>query len=414
MPRELIIPTPRAFRPLLQNKRFKGAKGGRGGGKSRFFADLLVEEMLSQHIRAACVREVQNSIKDSVKQLIEDSIERFGASGQFKITEREIVGPNDSLVIFRGLQNHTATGLKSLTGFNRAHYEEAQSLSKRSVEIAIPTFRDNAQQWFSWNPEKETDPVDVLFRENEGDPDFVCVTVNYYDNPYFPDELRRDMERDRRRDPDKYQHVWLGEYRKHSEARIFHNWKVEHFDPPQPGEPLYFGADWGFTIDPTVLVCCFTRGRTLFVWREVWQTGCKLDLRGALFDRIDPAWSLLKARDPKWVSIARKYQITADSAEPHTIDYMQRHGFPRMRAAIKGPDSVEAGIQDLGGYDIVVHPDCRHVADELSTYSYKIDKKSGNIIPELADADNHTIDSLRYALENVRHASESSVSELRI
>jgi len=420
MGRNLDIQTPPAFLPLLPPRQFKGARGGRGGSKSHFFAGLLVEEMLSQHTRAACVREVQDSIKDSVKQLIEDKIQTYGAASRFKITEREIVSQKtDSLVIFRGLQNHTATSIKSLEGFNRAWYEEAQSLSQKSLELATNTFRKpNTEQWFSWNPDKDDDPVDKFFRENtekpwglrevgQGDPDFICVEVNYYDNPWFPENLRKNMGRDRARDPEKYGHIWLGGYRKNSDAQVFRNWKVERFDPPPAGTPLYFGADWGMTIDPTVLVCCFLVGRTLYVWREVWELGCGIDRRGALFDKIDPDWSPKNAADPNWRSIARKYQITADSAEPQTIDYLFRHGFPKIRPAVKGPNSVEEGVSFLQACDIVVHPDCKfagksHVVDELTLYSYKTDKKTGQVLPTLEDRENHTIDSLRYALEAVR------------
>lgn len=402
----LDIATPRAFLPLLQPRRFKGAKGGRGGAKSHFYAGLTVEEMLSQHTRIACVREVQNSIKDSVKQLLEDKIGKFGVAGRFKITEREIVCPStDSLAIFRGLQNHTATSIKSLEGFTRAWYEEAQSLSKKSLDLAVPTFRaPGSEQWFSWNPDLPTDPVDTMFRENEDDPDFVCVEVNYPDNPWFPDELRRDMERDRARDPDKYGHIWLGGYRRNSEARVFRNWKVERFEAPPPGTTLYGGGDWGFSIDPSVMILCFIVGRTLYIWREVWAIGCEIDRTPALFDRIDPEWTPKRAADPNWKSLARRVPITADSARPETISYMQRNGFSRMKPAIKGAGSVEEGVEFLKSYDIVVHPDCTHVVDELTLYSYEIDKKTGEITSKLQDKKNHTIDAARYALEAVRRA----------
>lgn len=420
--RTLDIPTPRAFVPVVcGNQGFQGLKGGRGGGKSHLVAGLLVEEMLSQHTRAACVREVQNSIKDSVKQLVEDYIDLYGVRSKFKITDREITCPStDSLMIFRGLQNHTATSIKSLEGFNRPWYEEAQSLTKRSLELAIPTFRKpGTQQRFTWNPDLDSDPVDVLFRENSNDPDFLCVEVNYWDNPWFPDVLHKQMERDKKRDPEKYQHVWCGGYRRNSDAQVFRNWKVERFDPPPPGTPLYFGADWGFTIDPSVLVCCFVIGRTLYIWREVWELGCGIDRRGALFDKIDPDWSPTNARDPNWKSIARQYTITADSAEPQTIDFLQRTGFPRMAAAVKGPNSVEEGVSFLQGYDIVVHPDCKyggisHVEKELRLYSYKTDKKTGAVLPDLADQDNHTVDSLRYALESIRRAVTTQRRELLV
>lgn len=414
--RTLDIPTPRAFLPLLGKQRFQGAKGGRGGAKSRFFADLLVEDMISQHTRAACVREVQNSIKDSVKQLIEDSIRRFGVSHRFKITDREIVCPStDSLAIFRGLQNHTATSIKSLEGFNRPWYEEAQSLTKRSLELAIPTFRTpGTQQRFSWNPDLPTDPVDTFFRENKDDPDFVCVEVNYPDNPWFPEDLRKDMERDRQRDPDKYGHIWLGGYRKNSESRVFRNWRVERFDAPPAGTTLYGGGDWGFSVDPTVGLICFVIGRTLYIWREVWAIGCEIDRTPALFDQLDPEWTAARAKDPNWKSLARRIPLVADSARPETISYMQRNGYPRMTAAIKGAGSVEDGVEFLKSYDVVIHPDCRHAIDEFTLFAYKVDKKTGAITTDLEDKDNHTIDSARYAVENVRRAVTTSSQELRI
>lgn len=420
-------PLPRALAPLLGSERFQGAKGGRGGAKSHQFGGMSVVEMFTEHTRLACVREVQNSIKDSVKQLIEDKINTLVAvdvdTGKqwpiapwFKITEREIVCKRtDSLAIFRGLQNHTASSIKSLEGFNRAWYEEAHSLTQRSLDLATPTFRAaGTQQRFSWNPDLDTDPVDVMFRENANDPDFKLVTVNYYDNPWFPDDLRRDMERDKRRDPDKYEHVWLGAYRKNSAAQVFRNWKVERFDAPAVGTRLYLGADWGFSVDPTVLLVCFIVGRTLYIWREVYAVGCEIDRTPALFDRIDPEWTAARAADPNWKSLARRWPIVADSARPETISYLRNHGFPQITSAIKGAGSVEDGVEFLKSYDIVVHPDCVHAHTEFKLFSYKTDKKTGKITTDLDTKDNHTIDSARYALENVRRSGGSGSQELRM
>jgi phage terminase large subunit len=185
------------------------------------------------------------------------------------------------------------------------------------------------------------------------------------------------------------------------------------FRPSAAGTPIYFGADWGFTIDPSVLVACFIVGRTLYIWREVWELGVGIDRRGALFDKIDPDWNIARAKDPNWKSIARRYPITADSAEPQTIDFLQRTGFTRMQPAVKGPNSVEEGVSFLQGYDIVVHPDCKHAEKELRLYAYKTDKKTGAVLPELDDKDNHVIDALRYALETVRRATTTTRQELR-
>lgn len=344
---------------------------------------------MAGHVRAACLREIQNSIKDSVKQLIEDKIAKFGLSSRFKITDSEISGPNDSLFIFRGLQSHTASAIKSLEGFNRALVEEAQTISQRSLDILTPTFRTNAELWFAWNPKKATDPVDRLFRENAADPDFACVEVNYYDNPWFPDDLRRDMERDKRTEPEKYAHVWLGKYQNRSEALVFRNWKIEDFATPPVVDRFYYGADWGFSVDPTVLVRCFIKDRTLYVDYEAWEVGCEIDKTPALFDKIPGS---------------RRWPITADSSDPQNISFMFRHGFPNIKPSVKGPNSVEQGVEFLKAYDIVVHPRCTNVIDELSTYCYEVDKLTDEVLPKLADKKNHTIDSLRYAVEGVRRA----------
>lgn len=385
----LRIPTPRVFVPLLRPARFKGARGGRGSGKSHFYAEQLVEESLTEHIRAACLREVQNSIKESVKQLLEDKINHLGVRAQFRITENEISGPNDSLFIFKGLRNHTVSSIKSLEGFNRAWVEEAQTISQRSLDILTPTIRAKGSELrFGWNPYEADDPVERFFYENEGDPDFVCVTANWRDNPFFPEELRSDMLRDRARDPDKYGHVWEGGYLANSEARVFRNWRVEEFDTPD-GATHRFGADWGFATDPSVLIRCHVDGRKLYVDQEAWKVGCEIDHLPALFKQIEGS---------------QKWMIRADSARPETVSYMRRNGFPRIVSAIKGPGSLEDGVEFLRSFDIVVHPRCENVIRELTRYSYKKDPQTDEILPVLEDKENHTIDALRYALEELRRS----------
>lgn len=349
---------------------------------------MLVEDMLEGH-RCLCLREVQNSIKDSDKQIVEDKIAKLGLQKLFRITDHEIIGPKDSLMIFRGLQNHTTASIKSMENFTRAFVDEAQTISKRSLDLLTPTIRaPGSQLWFGWNPEKASDPVDRMFRENAADPGFVQVEVNYYDNPWFSDELRQDMERDKRRDPEKYAHVWLGGYQRSSEARVFHNWKVEEFETPADVRRFYLGADWGW-IDPTVLVRCYISGRTLFVDHEAWQTRCDLDKAPVLFDKIPGS---------------RKWPITADSSNPQSIAYMRKCGF-NITHSVKGPGSIDEGIEFLKTYDIVVHPRCTHVIDELASYSYEVDKQTDEVLPVLADDKNHTIDSLRYAIESVRRST---------
>lgn len=390
----LTIETPRVFKPLLQPSRYKGAHGGRGSGKSHFFAELLVERcLLHPGTRWACIREVQKSLEQSVKRLLEDKIASLGVSGLFGIKQFEIETPGGGLIIFQGMQNHTADSIKSLEGFDGAWVEEAQSLSQRSLDLLRPTIRkEGSELWFSWNPNLETDPVDVLLRGESPPPNAVVVEANYLDNPWLPEVLREEMEYDKRRDPDKYAHVWMGKYQRNSEARVFKNWTVEEFEAPK-GAVFRQGADWGFSVDPSCLVRCYLDGRRLYVDYEAYMVGCEIDNLPNLFDRVPDS---------------RKWFTTADSARPETIDYMQRHGYPRINAAIKGAKSLEEGIQFLQSFDIVVHPRCRHLIDELTLYSYETDPLTGQVLPKLADKHNHLIDALRYALEGARKAGADS------
>src|SRR5574343_941231 len=227
----LNLPTPRAFAPLLKPSRYKGAHGGRGSGKSHFFAELLIERcILNPGTRWACIREVQKSLEQSVKRLLEDKIDALGVGHLFNIKQFEIETPGGGLIIFQGMQNHTADSIKSLEGFDGAWVEEAQSLSQRSLDLLRPTIREaGSELWFSWNPSSASDPVDVLLRGDNPPPDAIVVQANYQDNPWFPDVLRAEMEYDRGRDPDKYAHVWLGGYQANSEARVVKNWRIEEF-----------------------------------------------------------------------------------------------------------------------------------------------------------------------------------------
>lgn len=381
-----------AFIPLVQPARYKGAWGGRGSGKSHFFASLLVAECVRREgTRAVCIREVQRTLAQSSKRLIEDKIRELGVQELFQVTEREIRTPGDGVILFEGMQSHNADSIKSLEGARIAWCEEAQNLSQRSIDLLRPTIRaEGSEIWFSWNPENATDPVDALLRGEKPPPGAVVVKANYRDNPWLPESLVSEIEYDQRRDPDKFAHIWLGEYQRNSESRVFKNWKIEEFEAEDEWL-LRQGADWGFSVDPSVLVQCAIVGRTLYVIHEAYRVGCEIDFLPDLFRTVPEA--------ERWPTIA-------DSARPETISYMQRHGFPKLLAAIKGARSLEEGVEFLRSFDIVVHPRCRHVADELTLYSYETDPLTGAVLPKLKDKDNHTIDALRYACEGARRATK--------
>ena len=390
---------PKAFKPLFQPARYKAFYGGRGSAKSHSIAAALIIEAGRRPLRIACYREIQKSIRDSSKRLLDDKITSLGYSDFFESTLNEIRGKNGSLFIFGGLRSNPEA-VKSTEGLDIAWIEEAATVSQNSLDILVPTLRKpNSELWFSWNPRYETDPVDRMFRGGEPPPNSLIYKVNYDGNPFFPGVLRDEMEWDQRRDPDKYKHIWLGEYQSNSEARVFKNWRIGQRDEftEDPTRRYFYGADWGFSVDPTVLVRCYLEGRTLYVDREVYKVGCEIDATPALFDKIPGC---------------RKWPIRADSARPETISYMQRQGF-NIVSALKGAGSVEDGVEFLKSHDIVVHPDCRHTIDELSLYSYKVDKLTDEVLPVLEDKSNHVIDSLRYALEGARRsASQPSIRRL--
>lgn len=414
---------PEVMAPLLKSARYKGAYGGRGGCKSHFFARLLLARSLEGGIRAVCIREVQKSLEQSVKRLLEDKIEEFGLGKRFRVLENRIETPDDGVIIFRGMQTYTAESLKSLEGYDIAWVEEAQSLSQRSLDLLRPTIRKaGSEMWFSWNPRSPTDPVDAYLRGDDPPPRSVVVQTSWEDNPWLPDELKADLEYDRRRDPDRYAHVWGGAYLRRSSARVFRNWEEDTFETPADAR-FYFGADWGFSVDPAVMVRAWVDGRKLYIDREAYKLGCEIDFLPFLFggardeslrELNRDAWESIPEEYKSWVGIegARKWPCIADSQRPDTIDYLKRHGFPRMESAKKGAGSVEEGIEFLRSYDIIVHPRCRHTIDELTTYSYKTDRLTDEVLPVLEDKKNHVIDSLRYAVEKARRASKDWITEV--
>lgn len=392
----LTIKTPQVFLPFIKASRYKGAYGGRGSGKSHFFAELLVEQCIMRKIHAACIRETQISLKESVKKLIEDKIQALGVGSLFSVMSNSIETPHGGRIIFIGMSNYTAESIKSLEGYDIAWVEEAQTLSAKSLMLLRPTLRKNdSEMWFSWNPKSAADPVDILLR-NAPPPSSIVIEANFRDNPFLPKVLLEEMEYDRTRDIDKYNHIWLGQYLRLSSARVFKNWRVAVLDQPE-GTVYRLGADWG-SVDPTVLIRCTVQGNILYVDYEAYMVGCEIINLPDLFLSIPDS---------------EKWPIVADSSRPETINYMRSHGFPKMFSSVKGAGSVADGIEFLKSYEIVVHPRCERTIDELSLYSYKVDRLTDQVMPVLEDKNNHCIDALRYACEGIRRTrlSDKAIKE---
>lgn len=388
------IDLPEYAADLWQPFRHLAWHGGRGPGKTRTVATGLILQSMERHERVLCGRETQRSIRDSSKRVLDDEIDRLGLRGSaFTSTETEIRGPNDSLFLFNGVRGN-AVGLKSIEGVTTFWGDEAQAFSQGSIDTIVPTIRaPGSRLIWTWNPDLATDPIDVMFRgENGPPPDSIVREVNYQDNPWFPDVLRVAMEHDRARDTDKYLHIWCGQYRQNSEARIFRNWTVDADIEPPTGAEFRLGADFGFSIDPSCAVRCWIEGRRICVDYEAWGLGVEINNLPELFMGIPDA---------------EKWFLTADSSRPETISFLRNHGFPKIRPALKGARSVEEGVEFLKSYDLVIHPRCQHLIDELTHYSYKLDSLTGEVLPVIEDKNNHMIDALRYACEGARRAGQS-------
>jgi len=218
---DLVIPTAEVFDPLLEPARYKGIHGGRGSGKSHFFAGLMIEDSLAEPgvsgegLRSVCIREVQKDLTQSAKLLIEDKLAAFklGEADGFKVFRDVIETPRDGIIIFKGMQDYTAESVKSLEKFKRAWWEEAQTASKESLKMLRPTIREEGSQiWFSWNPRRKKDAVDKLLRRAVPPTGSIIVRANWSDNPWFPAVLEQERLDCLRDEPDQYAHIWGGEY----------------------------------------------------------------------------------------------------------------------------------------------------------------------------------------------------------
>lgn len=375
------------FAELYEPHRYKVLYGGRGSGKSWAVARALIAIADFGRTRILCCREVQNSIKDSSYQILKDMAHRMGLANRFTFKDAEIVhNGTGSRFIFSGLLRNE-NSIRSKEGIDICWVEEASSVSQTSWDVLSPTIRkDGSELWITFNPLTVDDPTNV-FIENPPPGAFVRK-VNYWDNPYFPEELRQQMEWDKANNYEKYLHIWEGYPLTISEAQVFKGrFTVESFDEDlcEKADRLFYGADFGFARDPSTLVRCFIYERCLYVDYEAYGTGVEIDELPALYDSVPGS---------------RKWPIKADAARPETISYLRSRAGFQISPATKWQGSVEDGVAYLKGFNkIVIHPRCQHTADEFKLYSYKVDKVTNEVLPVIVDKHNHIIDAIRYSLD---------------
>lgn len=393
-PRRRVTTATLAFPPKLVpvfsqprgTYQYIGLYGGRGSGKS--FSAALAAAALRGYVeplRILCVREYQASIAESFHAELKGAISNHPWLAEHYDVGRDYLrGRNGTEFIFRGLKN----SVKSLAQIDLTIVEEAEDVSEPQwLDLEATVFRrDKSELWALWNPKKQGSPVDARFRQTPR-PRSALVELNYTDNPWFPsglDELRANEER--RLDPQTYAHTWQGQYLVNSDAQVFANkYRVEEFTPGKDWDGPYQGGDFGFSQDPTVAVRCWINGDYLYVEYEA----------GSVKLELDGYYRYITDRIPDF----EKYVTRWDSSQPGNISFLKRHGLPRSEGVPKWKGSVEDGISFMRSFkEIVVHPRCARTVKEMGLYSFKVDRKSGDILPDLVDANNHAIDSVRYAI----------------
>lgn len=373
--------------------RYRGAYGGRGSAKTRTFALMTAvwaykRDMAGDSGVILCAREFMNSLEESSLEEVKQAIrETEWLAPHFILGEKFIKTKSGRIAyVFAGLR-HNLDSIKSKARILLAWVEEAETVSEMAWRKLEPTVREHQSEiWVTWNPEKRGSATDLRFRQHKPENSKI-VEMNYHDNPWFPPELEQTRLADKQRlDDATYRWIWQGDYLEQSEAQIFRDKFQELPFTPQPDfNGPYYGLDFGFANDPTAAVKCWVFNNDLYIEYEA----------GKVRLELDETAEFIAQRIPEFES----HKVRADSARPESISYLRRHGVPQMEGVKKWQGSVEDGIEHIKSYNkVYIHPRCQETLNEFRLYSYKTDRLSGDVLPQIVDANNHYIDALRYAL----------------
>lgn len=229
--RELRIPTAEVFEPALAPAPYKYLHGGRGSGKSHFVAERLIEDSVAepheqggQGLLTVCMREVQQDLQQSSKRLIAQKLNDLGLGERdgFKVYADVISTPGDGVMIFKGMNDYTADSIKSLEGFKRGWWEEAQNATAHSMNLFNPTLRKKgSERYYTWNPTRTAGDIEKFGRGALKQTGAITICANWRDNPFFPEELERERLDCLRTQPEAYDHIWEGGFVKMLEGAYF-------------------------------------------------------------------------------------------------------------------------------------------------------------------------------------------------
>ena len=405
---ELVRHVPRWAVPLQRPARYKGASGGRASGKSHFFAEEAVEAMVvDPDLRIVCIREVQRSLKFSAKSLIESKIRKLGVAPLFEVLTSEIRRRGGrGVMIFEGMQDHTSDSIKSLEGFGRAWVEEAQSISKRSLDLLLPTIRaDGSEVWFSWNPDLSSDPVDAFFASKP--PGALHRHTTYRDNPFCPAVMRDEAQRLKSADPDAYEHIWEGGYCLGGNGRVYSSFVNRPFPVGNLDESIEdIGGETGellvgmdFNVNPMSAVVAVRAADECLVLDAPEINTSNTEEMAAEIRRRYPKRRIVVCPDP-----AGKQRKTSAPVGQTDFTILQRHGF-EVRAPNAAPLVVDRvnNTQQMFAYldrdgrtrrRCRIHPNAKALITALANLTYK----EGTSQPDKSSGFDHMADALGYLL----------------
>lgn len=373
--------------------RYQVFYGGAGSGKSHYVASKLVFKALKSERKILVLRKVNRTTKASTFQLLLDTLIQFKIIDKCNInrTDFTITLPNNSQFLCMGLDDPEK--IKSIAGLTDAWLEEASEFTvddftQIDLRIRHPKAPDQ-QVYLSFNPVSRANwtflhffadnPELLEFRKN-----VKIIHTTYLDNRFLPPEYVNALLQMKKTNEVYYKIYCLGQFGS-LDKLIYNNWQVMDFDPDKIKGQLICGLDFGYTNDPTAFVASIVSEseNRIYVFKEWGGTGY---LNDAIAQQI------------KDMGFAKSI-IIADSAEMKSIEEIKRDGIVRIKPSVKGQGSVLQGIQKLQQYEIIVHPSCKNIKEELENYSWKKDKATNIYINEPIDSWNHYLDSLRYSLQ---------------
>jgi phage terminase large subunit len=380
------IQIPTEFKRLFDDDwREAAIYGGRGSLKSHTIARYLLIQARLAKKRVGCFREFQNSISESSYQLLVDLINKYELK-EFKITDKTIENTiNGSDFLFKGLHRNEQS-IKSIEGIDIAWVEEAQTVSGKSIDVLTPTVRKPGSKIiYTYNRLEEEDAVHKRL-VIEGRPNSLILNVNYdvaMKHGWFPEVLRIEMEDDKANRPALYKHKWLGEPNT-QEGRIYKDWILID-EIPHEAKLVRYGLDFGYSIDPTVIVA-------IYQWNG-----------GYIIDEIEYQKGLSNKSIADILNNREKAIVIADSAEPKSIDEIHLHGIP-IQGAVKGPDSVRQGIQFVQEQRISLTRRSQRTYTAYLAYKWATDKddKTLNIPDDTVHEWSNPMDAIRYGLDSFR------------